>query len=131
MGISPGSTLDEHLNRYSSPVEGFDVMIFTGSGLMGREVINVRSSDIVIIAGGRSGTLGEFAIAYEECRPIGVLVGSGGIADGIATIVEYCRKPHCSQIVYESDPQLLLEKLLQYHSSLASHSDVSLAGEAK
>ena len=33
---------------------------------MGREVVNIRSSDVVIIIGGRSCTLGEFSIAYDE-----------------------------------------------------------------
>ena len=66
IGISPGLSLAEHIAKYDSPCQGFDVLIYTGSGLMGREVENIRNSDIVIIAGGRSGTLGEFAIAYDE-----------------------------------------------------------------
>ncbi|MFZ5593982.1 MAG: hypothetical protein ACOY4D_06955 [Pseudomonadota bacterium] len=33
--------------------------------------------------GGRSGTLGEFAIAYDEGKLIGVLQGSGGITEKI------------------------------------------------
>ena len=36
-------------NSYHSPAESHDVLIFTGSGLMGREVVNIRSSDIVVI----------------------------------------------------------------------------------
>lgn len=59
VGISPGLSLDEHCGKYASPVEGFDVLIYTGSGLMGREITNIRSCDIVVIAGGRTGTLGE------------------------------------------------------------------------
>ena len=66
IGISPGLSLDEHVQKYGSPTEFHDVLIFTGSGLMGREVVNIRSSDIVVIIGGRSGTLGELAIAYDE-----------------------------------------------------------------
>jgi uncharacterized protein (TIGR00725 family) len=79
VGISPGLSLYEHVTKYASPTEGFDVLIFTGSGLMGREIENIRSSDVVVIAGGRSGTLGEFAIAYDEGRLIGVLAGTGGV----------------------------------------------------
>src|SRR5207244_9938763 len=59
----------------SPSVDGFDVLIYTGSGLMGREITNIRSCDIVVIVGGRIGTLGEFAIAYDEGRLIGVLTG--------------------------------------------------------
>src|SRR5581483_4517760 len=73
VGISPGLSLDEHLHKYHSPAEFHDVLIYTGSGLMGREVVNIRSSDMVVIIGGRSGTLGELAIAYDEGKLIGVL----------------------------------------------------------
>jgi len=66
IGVSPAMSLHEHVHRYGSPTDHIDVMIYTGAGLMGREVIGVRSCDIVIIVGGRSGTLGEFAIAYDE-----------------------------------------------------------------
>ena len=79
IGISPGLSLDEHREKYHSPVDGFDVLIYTGSGLMGREITNIRSCDMVVIAGGRTGTLGELAIAYDEGRLIGVLTGTGGI----------------------------------------------------
>jgi predicted Rossmann-fold nucleotide-binding protein len=70
VGISPALSLQEHVQRYNSPADGFDAIIYTGSGLMAREIENIRSSDIVVIAGGRSGTLGEFAIAYDEDRLI-------------------------------------------------------------
>ncbi|HOJ69493.1 MAG TPA: hypothetical protein PLH06_11915, partial [Candidatus Hydrogenedentes bacterium] len=73
IGVSPALSLQEHVAVYQSPTDHIDVMIYTGSGLMGREVIGVRSCDIIIIVGGRSGTLGEFAIAYDEGRIIGVL----------------------------------------------------------
>jgi uncharacterized protein (TIGR00725 family) len=64
VGISPGLSVDEHRAKYHSPVDGFDVLIYTGSGLMGREITSIRSCDMVVIAGGRTGTLGELAIAY-------------------------------------------------------------------
>src|SRR5439155_16198291 len=66
VGISPAMSLREHVELYGSPYEEYDFLIFTGLGLMGRELVNIRSSDIIVIVGGRSGTLGEFAIAYEE-----------------------------------------------------------------
>ena len=31
IGISPGLSIDEHRGKYRSPVEGFDVLIYTGS----------------------------------------------------------------------------------------------------
>ena len=58
VGISPGLSIHEHQGKYRSPVEGFDVLVYTGSGLMGREITNIRSCDIVVIAGGTVQQLG-------------------------------------------------------------------------
>lgn len=112
VGISPGLSLDEHVYKYDSPVEGFDVMIYTGSGLMGREVENIRSSDMVVFVGGRSGTLGEFAIAYDEGKLIGVLTGTGGVADAIGDLVRLCDKDTGAVVLYDSDPARLVDRLL-------------------
>ena len=114
VGISPGLDLEEHVNRYHSPVDFLDILIFTGSGLMGREVIAVRSCDILIIVGGRSGTLGEFSIAYDEGKVIGVLEGTGGITGEIRDIVRAIRKDTGSKIVFSSDPAALVEKLIEH-----------------
>jgi uncharacterized protein (TIGR00725 family) len=54
IGILPGLSLDEHRGKYRSPLDGFDVLVYTGSGLMGREITNIRSCDMVVIAGGRT-----------------------------------------------------------------------------
>ena len=118
VGISPGLSRDEHVQKYRSPTEGFDVLIYTWSGLMGREVENIHSSDIVIIAGGRSGTLGEFAIAYDEGRLIGVLTGSGGIADAIADLIPLLnQKPTGAVVLYDDDPVRLIERLVEYYQA--------------
>ena len=42
VGISPALSLDEHVHKYLSPSDVFDVLIYTGSGLMGREVTTWR-----------------------------------------------------------------------------------------
>jgi hypothetical protein len=112
VGISPALSLDEHVNYYHSPVDHFDVMIYTGSGLMGREIVNIRSSDMVAIINGHSGTLGEFSIAYDEAKLIGVVEGSGGIADIIPQLVDAIDKDTGARILYESDPALLVNRLI-------------------
>jgi len=115
VGISPGLSLDEHVYKYGSPRESHDLLIFTGSGLMGREVVNIRSSDIVVIIGGRSGTLGELAIAYDEGKLIGVLTGTGGISDIVDNILAACQKDTGAHVVYDSDPARLVEQLLDVY----------------
>jgi uncharacterized protein (TIGR00725 family) len=115
VGISPGLSLWEHVNKYASPTDNHDVLIFTGSGLMGREVVNIRSADIVVILGGRSGTLGEFSIAYDEGKLIGVVPATGGIASEVRNIVRKIRKKTGARIIYEHDPRRLIGKLLAYY----------------
>lgn len=115
IGISPALSEQEHVERYDAPTEGFDVLVYTGSGLMGREVINIRSSDIVVIVGGHSGTLGEFAIAYDEGRLIGVLTETGGVADVIDDIIAHVEKDTGAVVLYDNDPVRLVSRLITYY----------------
>ena len=111
IGISPALNLEEHVQKYHSPTRGYDAIVYTGSGLMGREVKNIRSCDVVIFAGGRSGTLGEFAIAYDEAKVIGVLEGTGGITEHLKEIVNMMKKDTGAIVNYDANPERLLNKL--------------------
>ncbi len=113
IGVSPALSLDEHIVRYHSPHQEYDAIIYTGSGLMGREITNIRSCDVVVIVGGRSGTLGEFAIAYDEGKLIGILEGTGGIADHLQEVVRIINKSTRAEIIYERDPEVLIQRLLE------------------
>lgn len=112
IGISPASDQREHRERYNLPTDASDVIIYTGFGLKGRNVINIRSSDIVVIFGGGMGTLNEFTIAYDEGKVIGVLEGSGGIADRIKDIVSFGGKT-AARIFFDRDPEPLLDACLR------------------
>jgi uncharacterized protein (TIGR00725 family) len=107
-GVSPAENRQEHIVRYGLPDDGADVIIFTGFGYKGRNVVNVRSADIVLILGGATGTLNEFTIAYDEGKTIGVLEGSGGIADHIREIIKMCNKPTLGRVFFDSDPTKLV-----------------------
>jgi uncharacterized protein (TIGR00725 family) len=111
VGISPALNFREHVNKYKCPTRYYDAIVYTGSGLMGREIENIRTCDVVIFAGGRSGTLGEFAIAYDEGKIIGVLEGSGGITERIKEIVGMVKKETGARICYDDDPESLLDQL--------------------
>jgi uncharacterized protein (TIGR00725 family) len=115
VGISPGLSLYEHAYKYESPTAHHDILIFTGSGLMGREVVNIRSSDIVAFIGGSSGTLGELAIAYDEGKLIGVLTGTGGISDLVSGILAVCQKQTGARVVYDDQPRHLVTELLRIY----------------
>lgn len=118
IGISPALSEREHVERYASPVEGFAALVYTGSGLMGREVVNIHSSDIVVVVGGHSGTLGEFAIAYDEGRLIGVLTGSGGVADLIGDLVGRLAKNTGAQVLFDPEPGSLIDRLIDYYRTV-------------
>ncbi|MGD9853618.1 MAG: protein containing YHS domain protein [Planctomycetaceae bacterium] len=129
IGISPALSLDEHAFKYESPTLAHDVLIFTGSGLMGREVVNIRSSDIVVIIGGSSGTLGELAIAYDEGKLIGILLGTGGITDMVEAILAACQKQTGARVIYDDDPQRLIALLLEaYRTEHFRHPSVFCRG---
>lgn len=117
IGISPGVSLKEHVETFASPYEEYDVLIYTGLGLMGRELINIRTSDIVVVTGGRCGTLGEFAIAYEEGKLIGVLTGTGGITAVLADVERSLGKSTGAEVIYDTDPKQLIARLLARYKS--------------
>ncbi|MEN3333812.1 MAG: hypothetical protein V7641_3177 [Blastocatellia bacterium] len=120
IGISPAISEIEHISHYKYPIDAAEVMIYTGFGLKGRNVINIRSSDIVIIFGGGMGALNEFTIAYDEGKIIGVLTGTGGIADHLREVVGFADKPTTARLIYASEPERLIDECLSaWHSRKA------------
>ncbi len=113
LGISPGISVISHVNRYRSPIDHYDEFIFTGMGLMMRDIINVRSCDGVIILPGGTGTLNEFTVAYDEGKPIGILTGHGGVANHIDQILEFCKREPGDKMVFSDNPVELVEKLIE------------------
>lgn len=111
IGISPALNFEEHVVKFNSPVRGYDAIIYTGSGLMGREIENIRSCDVVIFAGGRSGTLGEFAIAYDEAKVIGILEDTGGITEHLETIISLIQKETGAILISSKNPRDLVDQL--------------------
>jgi uncharacterized protein (TIGR00725 family) len=112
IGISPAHDANEHVGRYGLPLDACDAIIFTGFGLKGRNVVLVRSCDIVIFIAGSTGSLNEFTIAYDEGKVIGALTGTGGVADEIERLTELFSKRTNSQIFYDDDPVRLIDKCL-------------------
>lgn len=112
IGISPGENEGEHVNEFGLPTDACDVIVYTGFGLKGRNVVLVRSCDIVIFMAGSIGSLNEFTIAYDEGKVIGCLAGSGGVADEALGIVERLQKKRKARIMAEKDPTKLIERCL-------------------
>jgi uncharacterized protein (TIGR00725 family) len=114
IGMSPAVDWEEHKTKFKYPYEHMDVIIYTGFGVKGRNVLNIRSSDAVVFVGGRVGTLNEFTIAYDSDKIIGILTGTGGISAHIKGIITACEKKSKSKIIYEKEPKRMVERLLKY-----------------
>jgi hypothetical protein len=113
IGISPAANEEEHINRYKLPIDGNDIIIYIGFGLKGRNVINIRASDAIVVIKGAIGTLNEFTIAYDEGKIIGVLENTSGISEYIKEIIRHCNKKTDAIVIYEKDPKLLIEKIIK------------------
>lgn len=112
IGISPASSEVEHVKKYELPLDYHDIIIYTGFGYAGRNLLLTRSADAVLITCGRMGTLNEFTIAFEDQKPIGVLTSAGWMTDDIIRkiIAEAHRGP--GKIAYDDDPKRLVEKVI-------------------
>src|SRR6266568_1592626 len=112
IGISPAHDEREHVERYSLPIDACDAIIYTGFGLKGRNVVLVRSCDVVVFIAGSIGSLNEFTIAYDEGKIIGCLIGTGGVADELKRLIETFQKSTKARIVYDDNPELLIDTCL-------------------
>ena len=110
IGISPASNEGEHGEHYKLPIDACDAIVYTGFGLKGRNVVLVRSCDIVLFVAGSMGSLNEFTIAYDEGKIIGCLNGTGGVADQADYLSQKFSKSSDAVVLQDSDPERLLNK---------------------
>src|SRR5258708_23597979 len=104
VGISPAHDEHEHVEQFGLPTDACDAIIYTGFGLKGRNVVLVRSCDVVLFIAGSIGSLNEFTIAYDEGKIIGCLIGTGGVADEIERLVGTFPKVTKARVVYYNNP---------------------------
>jgi hypothetical protein len=127
LGVSPAHSREEHVGLYESPLEPYTAIVFTGSGLMGREVDNIHSSDFVIFIGGRSGTLGEFSIAFDEGKLIGVLRDSGGISNEFKAIARLFGKATGAVLIEDTDPDALIDRCAEQYAGAGRPSAIAFS----
>lgn len=111
IGLSPASSAKEHIETYRLPLDYTDLIIYTGFGFPGRDLLFTRSCDALLIGCGRIGTIHEFTIAYEDGKPIGVLEGPWTMAEQIKDMIEKGNRPG-DRVIYDSDPKKLVERLI-------------------
>jgi uncharacterized protein (TIGR00725 family) len=112
LGISPASDSREHVEEYKLPLDACDVVVYTGFGLKGRNVVLVRSCEVVLFIAGAMGSLNEFTIAHDEGKVIGCLTGTGGVADEVDYLLKKFSKDTGARIFQNDDPAKLLDACL-------------------
>ncbi len=112
VGVSPATARDEHVERYQLPTDACDLIVYTGFGLKGRNVVLVRSCEIVIFIAGAMGSLNEFTIAHDEGKVIGCLTGTGGVADEADALLQKFSKKTGASVIQNHHPERLLEACL-------------------
>jgi uncharacterized protein (TIGR00725 family) len=112
IGFSPAYSEREHIEGYKLPVDYMDIIIYTGFGYTGRDLLLTRSCDAVIIGPGRIGTIHEFTVAYEDSKPIGILRGDWETDEVIKMIIDKSHKVN-EKVVFGDDPKELVQKVLE------------------
>ncbi len=94
IGFSPAASEKEHIEVYKLPIDYMDLIIYTGFGYPGRDLLLTRSSDAVICGPGRIGTIHEFTIAFEDDKPIGILEGPWATGAELEDIITKAHRPN-------------------------------------
>jgi len=114
IGISPASSEKEHIEKYNLPIDYQDLIIYTGSGYSGRNLLLTRAADAVIVGCGRLGTINEFTIAFEDRKPIGILEDGWETDEMVKIILEKSHRAEemKDKIVFSKDPKELVSKVI-------------------
>jgi len=112
IGFSPANSEKEHIESYNLPVEYLDLIVYTGFGYPGRDLILTRSSDAVFFGCGRIGTIHEFTIAFEDQKPVGILEADWDTDEVIKNILASGHRPN-DKIIFDSDPKALVERVIE------------------
>ena len=111
IGLSPASSEKEHVETYRLPLDYSDLIIYTGFGFPGRDLLFTRSCDALFIGCGRIGTIHEFTIAFEDGKPIGILEGPWTMAEQIKDIITKSNRPG-DRVIFDNDPASLVARII-------------------
>jgi len=112
IGLSPASSEKEHVEVYKLPLDYMDLIIYTGFGYPGRDLLLTRTSDAVICGCGRIGTIHEFTIAFEDGKPIGIYEGTWDMSDELKLILEKGHRSN-AKIAMGPDPKKIVSDIIE------------------
>ncbi len=92
--------------------EFVEIPITTGLGMSMRSELMINTVDVVVMIGGKNGTLKELLTAYLFSKPIVVIKGSGGFADSIENFLyegKYIDDRKNVEIKFANSPEEAIE----------------------
>lgn len=114
VAFSPAANRSEHVDIYGLPTKYTDMIIYSGFGNAGADLLLSRSSDAIIFGYGGLETAHDFWVAFQENKPIGILKGEWeteeilfGLLRGREDTFDH------SRIIFDRDPRSLVEKLIK------------------
>jgi hypothetical protein len=111
LGLSPASNKVEE-KSFNIETKDIDIVIHTGLGYKGRNIISAKTADAAIIINGGFGTLNEITIMAEDNKPIVSIKNTDGVANILGKIFKslepkyrffYSTKNICEAIDYIED----------------------------
>ncbi len=78
-----------------------------------RNVISTATCDAGIIIAGRWGTMHEFCSLYDFGKVIGVLAGTGGIADELPELSKKISKESRAKVIFNDSPKELVNLVIK------------------
>ncbi len=117
IGLSPASSEKEHVEVYGLPIDYLDIIIYTGFGYSGRNLLLVRASDGVIVGCGRIGTMNEFTVAFEDHKPLGVLRGPWTMDETIELMLERSHRKDEGLVVWNESSKGVVADLIDLVNS--------------
>ncbi|MDD5253664.1 MAG: TIGR00725 family protein [Candidatus Nanoarchaeia archaeon] len=111
-GIVIGFSPESHRTSFNKDLKykNHDIIIFSGMGYKGRNLLMIRSCDAVIVINGGMGTLDEVTIAEGEEKHIVVIEGTGGCADKLKKIFQDLN-PGYKKVCYVCNAKSALNKI--------------------
>lgn len=113
IGFSPATGHREHVETFRLSDAYQDLIVYTGFGVSGCDLLLMRSSDAVIFGCGRVGTVHEFAGAFQEGKVLGILEGDWSTSDLLKEIIALDVTRDHDLIIFDSDPHRLVERIIK------------------
>lgn len=113
IGFSPAANEHEHHEVYDLPIEYMDMIIYSGFGYAGSDLLLSRSSDAIIFGYGGLETIHEFWVAFQEDKPIGILKGDWDTDEILHSLFKGNEQFDHNRIIFDDDPNRLLEQLIK------------------